>query len=252
MDTPTVEIVVCRDAADLAARAAERFAELADEAAAEYCSLSVALAGGSTPKALYDLLAAPPYHGRINWPLVHCFFGDERLVPPTDKDSNYGMAHATLLSRVPIPEANIHRLPTEDADADAAARAAEEDLRAHFNPAPGALPRFDLVLLGLGDDGHTASLFPGQPAVEEETRLVVPTPPGRLPPPVDRLTLTLPVINAAAHVIFLVAGAGKAAAVRQVLAPEPDGALLPAARVQPSNGTLTWLLDDAAATELRQ
>ena len=234
------------DAAALARQAADLFTTLATEAAQEYRSLSVALGGGSTPKAMYELLASDAYRERIQWPLIHFFWGDERYVPADHPDSNYRMAYDALLSRVPVPAANIHRMATEDSDEEAAARAAEQDLREHFKLAAGDLPRFDLILLGLGDDGHTASLFPGKPAVAITDRLVVATPPGRLPPPVDRLTLTLPVINNAAHVVFLVAGAGKAAALQSVLHPGA-GESLPASRVQPTDGTLHWLTDQAAA-----
>jgi 6-phosphogluconolactonase len=244
------EIVVCRDPADLAARGADLFADLAASAALEYRTISVALAGGSTPKAMYGLLAAAPYQESIQWPLIHCFWGDERYISPDDKDSNYHMAWEALLSHVALPDANIHRMPTEPADENEAAILAERDIMAHFRLATGELPRFDLILLGLGDDGHTASLFPGKPALEVRDRLVVATPPGRLPPPVDRLTLTLPVLNAAAHVVFLVAGAGKATTVRQVLDSSPDAAPLPAQLVQPTDGRLTWLLDAAAAEQL--
>jgi len=238
------------DAAALARQAADLFTTLASAAAQEYRSLSVALGGGSTPKALYELLASAAYRERIQWPLIHFFWGDERYVPADHADSNYRMAYEALLARVPVPAANIHRMATDSPDEEAAARAAEADLRDHFKLQPGQLPRFDLILLGLGDDGHTASLFPGQPAVEVTDRLVVATPPGRLPPPVDRLTLTLPVINHAAHVVFLVAGAGKAAALQGVLHPVA-GAALPASRVHPTAGTLRWLTDQAAAGSLR-
>jgi 6-phosphogluconolactonase len=237
------------DAAALARAGADLFAALAAEAAQEYRSIAVALAGGSTPKAMYELLASPAYHGRIAWPLIHFFWGDERYVPADHPDSNYRMAYDALLSKVPVPEANIHRMRTEDPDQEAAARAAEADIREHFKLQPGDLPRFDLILLGLGDDGHTLSLFPGQPAVDVTDRLVVASPPGRLPPPVDRLTLTLPVANAAARVVFLLAGAGKAATLRQVLHPT-GGDRLPAARVRPTDGTLLWLTDQAAAAEV--
>jgi len=243
------EIVICRDPADLAARGAQLFADLAAAAAQEYRAISVALGGGSTPRAMYELLAAEPYHASVQWPLIQCFWGDERYVPPDHKDSNYHMAWETLLSKVPVPEANIHRMPTEPPDEDAAAVLAERDLRAYFRLATGEVPRFDLILLGLGDDGHTASLFPGKPTLEVHDRLVVATSPGRLPPPVDRLTMTFPVLNAAAHVVFLVAGAGKAAVVRQVLEGGSDPPL-PAQLVQPTEGRLTWLLDEAAAEQL--
>jgi 6-phosphogluconolactonase len=249
MNASDREIIICPDPAALATRAADLFRALAAEAASEYRSISVALAGGSTPRALYALLASDAYREPIQWPLIHFFWGDERYVPADDKDSNYHMAAETLLSKAPIPEANIHRMATGDADEAAAARAAAAEIAAHFSLAPGAWPRFDLVLLGLGDDGHTASLFPGKPALDERAQIVVATPPGRLPPPVDRLTLTLPALNAAAHVVFLVAGAGKAETLARVLA-APDGdAALPASLVRPA-GRLTWIVDEAAAANL--
>jgi len=252
MDHPDFEIIVGPDPAALARQGAGLFTALANEAAREGRTIAVALAGGSTPKALYELLAADAYRERIQWPLIHFFWGDERYVPAGDKDSNYRMAWDALLSRVPVPAANIHRMVTDSSDQDAAAQAAEQDLREHFKLAAGGMPRFDLVLLGLGDDGHTASLFPGKPALAEQQRLVVATPPGVLPPPVDRLTLTFPVLNAAAHVVFLVAGAGKAATLRQVLEGPPGAHALPAQRVRPTAGRLTWLIDAAAAGELRR
>lgn len=251
MDDATHEVIICRDPDELATRAAELFTALAAEAALEWRTISVALAGGSTPRTLYALLASDKYRERINWPLIHFFFGDERYVPADNKDSNYHMAYESLLSHIPVPPANIHRMQTDNPNQEAAARAAEQDIIAHFKLEPGQLPRFDLILLGLGDDGHTASLFPGKPALDVQDRLVVATPPGRLPPPVDRLTLTLPVLNAAANVAFLVAGQGKAAMVRDVLHAPADSAL-PATMVNPTDGRLIWIMDAAAATELRQ
>jgi 6-phosphogluconolactonase len=171
------------------------------------------------------------------------YWGDERHVPPEHPDSNYRMAREALLDHVPLPGANVHRVPAEEPDARRAAERYERDLRAGFALAATTLPRFDLVLLGLGADGHTASLFPGAEALDETLRLAVAT---RGPaPPIERITLTLPVLNHAACVAFLVSGADKAAVVRAVLA-EPRSPLLPAQRVRPA-GRLVWLLDAAAA-----
>ena len=165
--------------------------------------------GRLDPKGLYRVLAQEPYRSQVPWELVHVFWGDERCVPPDHADSNYRLAYDALLSQVPLPETNIHRVPTEAGDCAEAAADYAQELVTFFHLERDALPRFDLVLLGVGDDGHTASLFPGKPALDERQALVVATPPGRLPPPVDRVTLTLPVLNAAAHVVFLVDRGGQ-------------------------------------------
>lgn len=235
--------------------AAERIAGLAADAIGARGRFTWALAGGSTPRRLYSLLATPPYAERIAWGSVEFFWGDERSVPPTHPDSNYGMASETLLSAVQAPPEHVHRMPGELAPS-AGADAYEATLRGLFarDPREGAFPRFDLVLLGMGPDGHTASLFPGAPAVEETRRWVVST---RVDQPVPhRLTLTLPVLNAAANVLFLVAGADKAERVAQVLAAPPAGlpadsaSSLPSAKVRPVRGELAWFLDSAAAARL--
>jgi len=205
----------------------------------------LALSGGHTPRGLYALLAGDPaYRAAIPWDRTHVFWGDERHVPPDHPDSNYRMAREVLLDCVPLPDANVHRVFAEDGDAGRAAARYEQDLREFFRLEEAALPQFDLVLLGLGPDGHTASLFPGARALEEMTRLVVATRPPASG--ADRITLTLPVLNHAACVTFLVAGADKAPVVRVVLEENPRDALLPAQRVRPV-GRLLWLLDSAAA-----
>ena len=230
--------------------AAARFVmECARRAIAERGRFVVALAGGSTPRRLCQLLADRPGREAIEWDRWHFFLGDERVLPPTDPDCNFVMAAETLLGRVPVAPEQIHRPPTELGDAAAVAAAYERELRDFFGLAPGEVPRFDLILLGLGSDGHTASLFPGKPALDETERLVVDTPPGVLPPQVDRVTFTFPVINAARAVAFLVAGADKAAALRAAR----EGTALdevvqvPAARVRPTDGELRWFVDAAAA-----
>jgi 6-phosphogluconolactonase len=203
----------------------------------------VALAGGSTPQSLYRLLADDkgPYRTRVPWESTHVFFGDERMVPPDDPDSNARMAFEALLRHVPVPEEQVHRIRGENPDPDRAAEEYEEMLRDTFRLAGREQPRFDLVLLGLGADGHTASLFPGDRALRETERLAVPaTAPV---PPHARVTLALPVLNAASSVLFLVSGAAKAPAVQRVR----KGEDLPAARVRPSSGALLWLCDRAAA-----
>lgn len=241
------KLVVLPDLEGLSEAAAELMAALAAEAIAHRGRFAVALSGGSTPRRLYQLLATPPWSGRIAWPDCHFFWGDERLVPPDHPESNFHLAQSALLARVPVLPHQIHRVPVETGEPEAVASAYEAELRRFFSPAEGETPRFDLVLLGLGSDGHTASLFPERPALEEIHRWVVATPPGWLPPAVDRVTLTLPVLNAARAVAFLVSGADKAPVLRQILEKNAD---LPAARVQPVEGDLYWFLDEAAAGQL--
>jgi 6-phosphogluconolactonase len=236
----------------LMAGAAERFVSAATRAIHESGRFVVALAGGSTPKRLYALLTTPAHAGRIDWSRTHLFWGDERAVPPDDPGSNYRMTREVLLDRVPVPQANVHRIRGEDVPAEAAA-AYERELRQTFaTPAgpPSRAPgrRFDLVLLGMGDNGHTASLFPGLAAVREKERWVV----AEHVPEVSmwRITLTPPVLNAAAHVVFLVSGAEKAAMLQRVLAGPSEPDVLPAQAIAPSDGTLDWLVDTAAAARL--
>jgi 6-phosphogluconolactonase len=240
-----VEIVILADAEALAHSAAQRFVTLAQEAATSRGRFSIALSGGSTPGALYRLLAEEPYQGQVPWAEVHLFWGDERCVPPDDPGSNYRLAKETLISRMPIPAGNVHRLRGE-LEPEEAARAYAREVRDFFC---GPRPRFDLVLLGLGEDGHTASLFPGSPALQERERLAVAAEAHYQDRPAQRVTLTLPAINAARQVLFLVAGSAKAGIVQAVL--EGPGAHLPAQMVQPTAGRLTWLLDAAAASQLK-
>jgi 6-phosphogluconolactonase len=232
---------VAADAAALAGLAAEEIVRRAAEAVRARGRFLWSLAGGGTPRAAYARLAAA--RDAVPWDKVHVFFGDERCVPPDHPDSNYRMAHQALLSRVPLAAANVHRIRGED-DPAAAAAACEAELRAAAGAGPGAVPRLDLALLGMGPDGHVASLFPGSAALRERARLAVavPRPSGR------GVTLTLPVLNAARAVLLLVAGAEKAERVREVLAGEGDPEL-PARLVRPS-GELLWLLDEAAAARL--
>lgn len=251
MTSDELQVVVCPDAAAVSRRAADLFLRLTAEAQAHYRTFTVALSGGSTPKGLYTLLAQEPYRTQVPWNLVHVFWGDERCVPPDHADSNYKLADDALLSQVPLPETNIHRVPTEGGDCVGAAADYAQELVTFFGLTGRALPHFDLLLLGVGDDGHTASLFPGKPALDAHDALVVSSPPGRLPPPVERVTLTLPVLNAARHVVFMATGAGKRAIVTRILAgvDATAGALLPAQRVHPGDGTLTWIVDQAAVGE---
>ncbi len=229
------EIVVLPDPTALAREAADRFVALARSAIASQGRFTVALSGGSTPKLLYEQLVTRS----IAWQHVHFFWGDERCVPPDHPDSNFGMAQRTLLSHIDIPAQNVHRLLGE-IDPVQAALAYETELRATF----GTRPRFDLILLGLGTDAHTASLFPGTRALHEQQRWVVSHYVDKLK--AMRLTLTFPIINDAANVIFLIAGADKAAALRSVWHGPHDPDRFPAQSVAPTAGRVIWLVDQAA------
>jgi 6-phosphogluconolactonase len=235
-----VEVKIVPDNAALNRAAAQEFQRLAESAIAERGRFSVALSGGNTPKGVYSLLAEE--YKSLSWDKVHIFFGDERHVPADHPDSNYRMANEALLSHVPLPAKNIHRVQTE-LDPESAARDYEAQLRDFFHLTTNDWPRFDLIMLGLGDDGHTASLFPSTAALGETSRLVVANWVEKLQS--FRITLTLPVLNYAAEVLFLVSGAGKADILKDVL--RPGGRRFPAQKVEPANGRLLWLADQDAA-----
>ena len=229
-------------------QAAAQFTALAEDAIGRSGQFAAALSGGSTPKGLYSLLAEPEYRERVNWERVHFFWGDERCVPPDHPDSNYRMAREALLDKIQTRPENIHPMRGE-LEPDKAAEAYEAELRGFFGQAPGAWPRFDLILLGLGEDGHTASLFPGSTALGESSRLVSAPYVEKLHS--HRLTLTLPVINAAAHATFLVSGASKAGIVKDILATDSGSSNYPAAKVRLAGGRLTWLIVADAADTLQ-
>lgn len=233
---------------ELARRAADLFALAAQEAAAARGRFAAALSGGETPRAFYRLLARQQFAQKIPWRRVQLYWGDERCVPPDDPRSNYGMARDAFIRHVPVPAENVHRLRGEDEPA-AAALGGEEELRslAALERPRSELPVFDLVVLGLGADGHTASLFPHAEALHEEERLVVAT---QAPDGEARLTVTVPVIDAARHVWFLVSGARKAGIVAEVLEGLRAPEAVPAQAVAPVHGRLVWLLDEAAASQL--
>jgi 6-phosphogluconolactonase len=233
------EIEIYARTTELARAAAEHVVAQAAEATAARGRFFVALAGGSTPRATYTLLATGAFASRIDWPRVHVFWGDERCVPPNHADSNYRMAREALLDHVPIPAENIHRIAGELEPVQAAA-SYERELQA----ALGADGRLDLVLLGMGNDGHTASLFPSTAALEERKRWVVESYVDRLG--AWRITLTFAAINAGRQVTFLVAGPSKAEPLARIRA----GEKLPAGLVQPVKGMLTWLVDRKAAGQL--
>lgn len=221
--------------------AADFFVRLARQAVAARGRFSVALSGGGTPRRTYELLAQPPYRDRVDWGRTHLFWGDERCVAPDDPRSNARMAREALLRHVPIPAAQVHPLDCRPSPAEGA-RCYADLLRDFFGVGE---PRLDLILLGLGEDGHTASLFPGDPALSEIERWVAAV----YVPEQDlhRLTLTAPFINQSREVAFLVAGTGKAAVVREVIEGPRDPQRLPAQLIHPHPGELHWLLDQAAA-----
>lgn len=230
-----IEVAANPDA--LARLAAERILGFARTAEGPF---ALSLSGGSTPRRLYQILADPPYRDAFPWAKAHWFWGDERFVPWDDEESNYRMVHEALLARVPIPPANIHGVATAGSPAEAA-RAYERELKAFYGAErlDPRRPLFDVMLLGLGEDGHTASLFPGSPTLDERVRWVAEVEGFR---PETRITLTYPALESSRHTIFLVAGAGKAAILKRVLAGDQS---LPAARLKPE-GELSWLVDAAA------
>jgi len=241
--TRTIEVLAT--AADLFHGAAEEFARAARAAIGAQGRFAVALSGGSTPKGLYSLLAAS--YADFAWNRVFLFFGDERHVPPTEADSNYRMVKESLLAKIAIPAENVFRVPAENPDAAAAAADYEAQLRRFFELRPGEFPRFDLILLGMGPDGHTASLFPDSLALDEQSRLVVANWVAKLN--THRITFTFPVLNRAAEVMFMASGADKADILHQVLEGKSIPPL-PSQRVQPSDGKVLWMLDEAAAAKL--
>lgn len=228
----------------LAAAVAELFASTAEQAVAARGRCSVLLSGGETPRRTYELLAGEPFRQRIPWQNIHLFWGDERCVPDTDPRSNVRMARQTLLDRVPLPEQQIHPINC-DTSPHASAAAYERSLRDHF---PDGVARFDLVLLGLGDDGHTASLFPGAETLVVQHQWVLPAQkPGE---EIMRVTVIPSLLNQARQVLFLVAGPGKASVLQQVLEGQRTPDLYPAQLVKPLNGNLLWYVEQQAARYL--
>ena len=245
------QVDVFPDVHALTVAAAERFAVLATRAVKHHGIFAVALSGGSTPKALYHLMATDrDIRAKIPWPKVHFFFGDERHVPPEHPDSNFRMANEAMFQALPADELQIHRMPAELANASQAAEQYERELREFFT-SRGLLdqgfPRFDLIFLGMGPDGHTASLFPDSAALRETTRWVVANWVQKFQ--TDRITLTFPVLNSAAEVILFVAGPEKAALVAEVLQPKGTQKY-PVQRIKPRNGIKRWMLDAPAAAGL--
>lgn len=243
---PAPEIIIVENSIAIADEAARQVVDAAAEAVAARGRFTIALAGGSTPRATYQRLTLPPFVDRMPWSKTWVFFGDERCVGPEHPESNYRMAYDAMLSKVPVPPEQIFRVQGEAEDYEAVAQDYARKLAEIFGTRRGESPRFDLVLLGLGVDGHTASLFPGSPAVREVFRAVAAVHAAAAAIP-KRVTFTLPVITAAARVMFLAAGGEKAKVVKAVLV---DGTLLPAAMARPTDGRLQWILDRAAAALL--
>ena len=240
------DVRVFADVNELSLRAAEAVVRIINESVQANGTCSLALSGGSTPRTLYRLLSSR-FRDQIPWTKVHVFWGDERYVPPGDPQSNYRMVKETLLDRVASPAGNVHPMPTGVPDPDVAARDYEKTLRNYFSR---NWPRFDLVLLGLGEEGHTASLFPGSPALEETRRWVVAVKAPSEPP--LRLTLTLPALTEAANIYFLVAGPNKAQAQYHVLTGSPDPKSYPASGIRRAGGTVIWWVDREAAALVRE
>jgi len=233
--------------AEVARAAARLFVDYAWQAIAKDGQFFVALSGGSTPQLLFGVLASDEFRGQVDWAKVHVFWGDERAVPSTHPNSNYGMARRELLVRVPIPEGNVHRMEAEKPNIGRAAHEYEEVLRKYLELDDRGFPRFHLIFLGLGSDGHTASLFPGTRVTQQTSRWVSTPMVAKLN--ARRMTLTMPVLNAAHRVLFLVVGAEKAETLRVVLEGKADPPL-PAQMVQPRDGLRLFLVDEAAAALL--
>ena len=238
---PSAETKILADAGAVSLAAAREFSRLARESVSAKGEFTVALAGGSTPRGAYQILAKDGQE--LPWEKIQVFFGDERAVPPDHADSNYGMARDALLSHVPIPARNVHRMKGE-VEAAAAAEQYEGVVRRHFGLGNGEIPRFDLIMLGMGDDGHTASLFPGSQALDETARLVVANWVEKFQQ--HRLTFTFPVLNNAAEVMFLIAGPSKAKVIGEILRQSAPAGRYPVQSVKPTAGRVLWLLDRTA------
>src|SRR6202049_1188849 len=243
------EVHILKDNAAIAKRAAEELLKVAQSAVQQHGSFSVALSGGSTPKLLYALLATDPeLRGKLPWDKMQMFFGDERHVGPDDPQSNFKMASETMFNKAPLKPEQIHRMKGEYPDAEKAAQEYEQELRTHFHLREKELPRFDLVLAGMGDEGHTLSLFPGTKALHAQGRAVVRNWVGKLY--TERITMTAPAANNAEMILFMVAGKEKALALKAVLEGPYEPEQLPAQLLQPTNGKLLWLVDETAGSLL--
>lgn len=243
----TREIEILPTPADLFQAAAEEFIRLGNEAVAARGRFSVALSGGSTPKSLYSLLAAN--YSDFDWHHTHLFFGDERHVPPDHADSNYRMVNEALLAKIKMPAANVYRVKGENPSAAEAAADYEKQLQKFFGLKSGQFPRFDLIFLGMGPDGHTASLFPDSEGLKERKRLVISNWVEKFK--TDRVTFTFPVLNNAAEVMFMTSGPDKAEMLHKIL----EGQFTPpypSQQIEPTDGKLVWMVDQPAASKLKR
>jgi 6-phosphogluconolactonase len=240
-----MDIQICDNPDALARQAAYEFVRISNQAIGRAGRFTVALSGGSTPRRLFETLASDAFRTQVLWSNVEFFWGDERCVPPYHPDSNYHMAQEALLSKVPVDEELVHRIPGELENVEKAAAQYEATLRDSFELGSGQFPRFDMTLLGLGDDGHTASLFPGTAAIHETEKLVVGHYVEKLG--VNRLTMTPPTLNGAYETFFLVTGAGKAETLKNVLEGVYQPDVYPAQVIQPARGRLVWLVDRDAS-----
>jgi len=241
-----MHIAIYPDLDTISQQAAAYIARIARESIVTRGRFTIALSGGNTPGKLYGLLASEPYNSQIDWELVDIFWSDERCVPPDDPESNYFMAHEVLLSRISIPVAQVHRMPADQFNRDAASLTYTWEMQRVFST--NGIPDFDLLQLGMGPEGHTASLFPHQPSLHERERLVMPVTVPKPPP--DRLTFTPPILNAARNVLFLATGADKADALHAVIEGPFNPDEYPAQIVRPPNGEVTWMVDSAIAQKI--
>jgi 6-phosphogluconolactonase len=246
---PQREVYILKDNPAIARRAAEKFVELAQSAVSRKGTFTVALSGGSTPKLLYSLLATDAgLRTQVPWDKMQLFFGDERHVGPEDPQSNFKMASETMITKAPLKPEQVHRMKGEYPDAEQAAKEYEQDLRTHFRLKEAEMPRLDLVLAGMGEEGHTLSLFPGTKALHAQGRVVVHNWVGKLY--TERITMTAPAANNAEMILFMVAGKEKALALKAVLEGPYEPEQLPAQLLQPTNGKLLWLVDETAGNML--
>ncbi len=243
----SMHIAIYPDIDTLSQQAAQYVVCIASESIASRGRFMIALSGGTTPRKLYSLLGSEPYISQIDWELVHIFWGDERCVPPDNSDSNYFTAQEVLLNRIPIHKFQVHRMPADQPDRDAASQAYTAEIQRTFGTQ--GIPVFDLIQLGMGPEGHTASLFPHQASLHETQRLVMPVSVPKPPP--DRLTFTPPLLNAARNILFLVTGSDKADALQSILEGAYQPEEYPAQIVRPPNGEVVWMLDKAIAAKIR-